>query len=90
MGVLGALAAALLVQGIFALIWGARIDAKISILETQQIGQDHRLDAMDANGTRRLQLIEDRQVHITVRLTDLEKLFNQHMIDAKRSGVGTP
>ena len=87
-GVLGTIAAALLIQGIFALIWGAHIDAKIGIIEAQQIQQDRRLDSMDGNGTRRLQLIEDRQVHVMDRLTELEKTLRQHMIDAKRSGIG--
>ena len=87
--VMGALAVALLVQGILALIWGAKIDAKISIIEAQQITQDRKIEIMDDHGTRRLGLIEDRQVHVADRLSELEKTLRQHMIDAKRSGVGT-
>ena len=85
---------ALIIQALFALIWAAHMDAKISILETQQVNQDNRIAALDNNGSRRLAVIEDRQTHVlsiindnSKRIDRLEALLIQHMKDNPSRGA---
>ena len=87
-GVLGTIAAALLIQGIFALIWGAHVDARIKVIEDQQVVQDRKIESLTEKGSNNLGIVQERQNVSTKRIDHLEKMLNQHILDAKRSGIG--
>lgn len=68
-------------QALFALIWAVRTDSSVDQLQHSQMEQDVRINSMDVNGTRRLAIIDDRQMRalmeleaIQERLSRLEKM----------------
>lgn len=77
-----------ILQGGALLIWGAKIDSRISYVEAHEGIQDNRIDSLDINGTRKLGIIADRQNIDESRISSTERKleellvkFNQHLID---------
>jgi hypothetical protein len=78
----------LVIQGGALLIWGAKIDSRLSYVEAHESYQDNQIGAIDQGGSRRLGIIADRQVINEGRIASTERKmeellvkFNQHLID---------
>jgi hypothetical protein len=78
----------LIIQGGALLIWGAKIDSRLSYVEAHESYQDNQITTMDQGGSRRLGIIADRQIINEGRIASTERKleellvkFNQHLID---------
>lgn len=56
--------------------WAVHVEDRVKKLEADHLDMDRRIDQIDERGTRKLQLIDERQVQFRVELNELRQLLN--------------
>src|SRR5580765_593743 len=70
----------LLAQGVYLIRWGSHLeDQSVASIQRNE-DQDKRISEMDANGTRKLAVIDDRQQSVFIQL-------NEHRMQLDRLAV---
>jgi len=70
---------AIVVQTFGILIWATRLDSRVGYLETQNITQDQRLNALESIGSR-VAVIEERQL-MTIQRLDIQTKTMQEILN---------
>lgn len=55
------------------IVWGVRLDFRVTQLEQQNAQEERRIDRIDAEGTRKLIVIEDRQNNASRRIDEISR-----------------